>query len=60
MTASTVDLAQKNRGALFNPNDEAKAAGRGTADPYIHLAKLCDGPPVVKGNLEDLMSIPRQ
>lgn len=60
MTASTVDFAKKDRGALFNPNDEAKAAGWGTADPYVHLAKLYDGPPVVKGNLEDLMGIPRQ
>ena len=60
MTTSTVDLAKKDRGNLFNPNDEAKAAGWGTADPYVHLEKLHDGPPVVKGNLEDLMGIPRQ
>ena len=59
-TSSTVDLAQKDRGGLFNPDDEAKAAGWGTDDPYVHLQKLYDGPPVVKGVLEDLMGIPRQ
>ena len=60
MTSSTVDLAKKDRGVLFNPDEEAKAAGWGTDDPYVHLAKLHDGPPVVKGVLEDLMGIPRQ
>jgi cytochrome P450 len=58
--AATVDLAKDDRGTLFNPDDEAKAAGWGTADPYPLLEKLHDGPPVVKGNLEDLMGIPRQ
>ncbi|MEY4160693.1 MAG: hypothetical protein RLZZ136_1314 [Pseudomonadota bacterium] len=60
MTSSTVDLAKKDRGTLFNPDDEAKAAGWGTLDPYPLLEKLHDGPPVVKGALEDLMGIPRQ
>ena len=60
MTSATVDLANKDRGTLFNPEDEAKAAGWGTLDPYPLLEKLHDGPPVVKGNLEDLMGIPRQ
>ncbi len=35
-------------------------AGWGTNDPYPYLEKLHDGPPVVKGALEDLMGIPRQ
>lgn len=60
MTRSTVDLAQKDRGVLFDADEEARAAGWGTADPYVHLQKLYDGPPVVKGALEDLMGIPRQ
>ncbi len=60
MASSAVDLAKQDRGVLFNPNEEAKAAGWGTDDPYIYLAKLHDGPPVVKGALEDLMGIPRQ
>ena len=57
---ATVDLANKDRGTLFNPEEEAKAAGWGTADPYPFLEKLHDGPPVRKGNLEDLMGVPRQ
>ena len=60
MTRSTVDLSQKDRGVLFDANEEARAAGWGTADPYVHLQKLYDGPPVLKGALEDLMGIPRQ
>ena len=60
MASSIVDLAKKDRGVLFNPDDEAKAAGWGTDDPYVYLAKLHDDPPVVKGVLEDLMGIPRQ
>ena len=60
MTSATVDLAKNDRGNLFDPEQEAKAAGWGTADPYPLLAKLHDGPPVVKGNLEDLMGVPRQ
>ncbi len=60
MSTNTVDLAKNDRGILFSPEDEAKAAGWGTQDPYPLLAKLHDGPPVVKGNLEDLMGIPRQ
>ena len=60
MTNATVDLGTNDRGTLFNPDEEAKAAGWGTADPYPLLAKLQDGPPVVKGNLEDLMGVPRQ
>jgi len=60
MTSATVDLAEKERGTLFNPEDEARAAGWGTLDPYPLLEKLHDGPPVRKGNLEDLMGIPRQ
>ena len=58
--AATVDLAKDDRGTLFNPDEEAKAAGWGAADPYPLLAQLHDGPAVVKGNLEDLMGIPRQ
>ena len=60
MTSGTVDLAKNDRGVLFNADEEAKAAGWGTDDPYVHLAKLYDGPPVRKGVLEDLMGIPRQ
>ena len=60
MTTNTVDLAKNDRGVLFSPEDEAKAAGWGTLDPYPLLEKLHDGPSVVKGNLEDLMGIPRQ
>lgn len=60
MTSGTVDLAKNDRGVLFNADEEAKAAGWGTADPYPLLEKLHDGPPVRKGNLEDLMGIPRQ
>ncbi len=59
-SANTVDLAKKDRGTLFNPEDEARAAGWGTLDPYPLLEKLHDGPSVQKGNLEDLMGIPRQ
>lgn len=60
MNKHTVDLAEKDRGGLFNADDEAKNAGWGTADPYPLLEKLHDGPPVREGNLEDLMGIPRQ
>ena len=60
MTSATVDLADKDRGTLFNPEDEARAAGWGTLDPYPLLEKLHDGAPVREGNLEDLMGIPRQ
>lgn len=60
MNSSTVDLAQSDRGVLFNADEEAKTAGWGTADPYPLLEKLHDGPPVREGNLEDLMGIPRQ
>ena len=59
-TTHTVDLSTDERGVMFNPDEEAKAAGWGTDDPYVCLAKLYDGPPVVKGVLEDLMGIPRQ
>jgi cytochrome P450 len=57
---ATVDLSKDDRGVLFNPDEEAKAAGWGTDDPYLFLEKLYDGPPVRKGVLEDLMGIPRQ
>lgn len=60
MSSATVDLASKDRGNLFNPEEEARAAGWGTLDPYPLLEKLHDGPPVRKGNLEDLMGIARQ
>lgn len=60
MDTATVNLAEKDRGGLFNPDEEAAAAGWGTADPYPLLKKLHDGPPVVKGALEDLMGIARQ
>ena len=60
MSSNTVDLAQNDRGALFNPDEEAQAAGWGTLDPYPLLEKLHDGPPVVKGTLEALMGIPHQ
>lgn len=58
--AHTVDLSNDDRGVMFNPDEEAKAAGWGTDDPYVCLEKLYDGPPVRKGVLEDLMGIPRQ
>ena len=58
--AHTVDLSNDDRGIMFNPDEEAKAAGWGTDDPYVCLEKLYDGPPVRKGVLEDLMGIPRQ
>lgn len=60
MATTTVDLAQGDRGGLFDPNEEARAAGWGTDDPYLLLQKLYDGPSVRKGALEDLMGIPRQ
>ena len=60
MSSNTVDLAQNDRGVLFNPDEEAQAAGWGTLDPYPLLEKLHDGPPVVKGTLEALMGIPQQ
>lgn len=60
MSSNTVDLAQNDRGVLFNPDEEAQAAGWGTLDPYPLLEKLHDGPPVLKGSLEDLMGIPQQ
>jgi cytochrome P450 len=60
MSNSTVDLANDDRGVLFNAEEEAQSAGWGTADPYPLLEKLHNGPPVREGNLEDLMGIPRQ
>lgn len=60
MASTTVDLAKNDRGVLFNPEEEARAAGWGTADPYPHLEALRDGPPERKGVLEDLMGLPRQ
>lgn len=38
MTSGTVDLANNDRGVLFDADAEAKAAGWGTDDPYVHLA----------------------
>ena len=55
--AHTVDLSNDDRGIMFNPDEEAKAAGWGTDDPYVCLEKLYDGPPVRKGVLEDLMGM---
>ena len=43
--AHTVDLSNDDRGIMFNPDEEAKAAGWGTDDPYVCLEKLYDGPP---------------